>query len=87
MDYVHDLLTVGYRKKIVAAIYCVLRTEYKYADGDFDLVEMYEIMLMPVIQPTKIDNEKSKMWLKYLVFDVVNLRMQIINNQIFFKPF
>jgi len=50
-----------YRQKIVAAI---------YANGDFDFIEMCEIMLMPVIQ---IDVQKtSSIWIKFLVLEIVS---------------
>ena len=61
INYVHDLLTFGYREQIRAAM---------YADNDFDRIEMCEIMLMPVIQ---IDVQKtSSIWIKFLVLEIVS---------------
>ena len=69
MNYQHNLLMPDYRQKIVAAI---------YANGDFDFIEMCEIMLMPVIQPTKTKNQKIFMLLNFNVLEMVDLRLKFI---------
>ena len=61
--YRRDILTDNYRAKVKAAI---------YADGDFDLIEMYEIMMMPVIQSVTIGKQKkSIIWLRYFCLSCV----------------
>jgi hypothetical protein len=63
MNNRHDFLTNDYRNKIRAAI---------YADNDFDLIEMYEIMLMPLVEIQPVDNQKQPLiWLKYFCLSCV----------------
>ena len=54
MNNKHDFLTVGYRERILAAI---------HADGDFNDIEMYEIMMQPVIYLQPINKQKSSIFL------------------------
>jgi hypothetical protein len=60
----HNFLTENHRKKIAAAI---------YADGEFSDIEMYEIMMMPVIQLNPIDEKSTSIiWLRFICLSQID---------------